>query len=128
MVDQVTCSKGVNNRLVPVLPTADPGEITVDYTKRHAAGLPVLHPLNYSGGTTLLPAMRRAQEKQPEYFKFTEIITSWGPFITSIAGIEASNTARTYWQFLNGTLPIPVGVAEYQPSDGEHVVAKFTMY
>uniref|UniRef100_UPI00398E3714 cobalamin binding intrinsic factor-like n=1 Tax=Pristiophorus japonicus TaxID=55135 RepID=UPI00398E3714 len=131
-VDQVTCPKDVNNRPVPVLPAADSGEITVDYSVTDT--LPGSQYFNRSitlkvpGGTTLLQVMRRAQEKQPEYFKFTEIITSWGPFITSIADIEATDTARTYWQFLNGPLPIPVGVAEYQPSDGEHIVAKFTTY
>ncbi|XP_043539271.1 transcobalamin-1-like [Chiloscyllium plagiosum] len=101
--------------------------ITVDYTVNDGSRNHSTH-LTVHAGTVLIDIMEIAQARDPEYFRFKDIQTSLGPFITSIGGIPASSDERTFWQFLNGTVPIPVGVAEYKPSNGEHVIAKLSKY
>ncbi|XP_051865867.1 cobalamin binding intrinsic factor-like isoform X2 [Pristis pectinata] len=85
-------------------------------------------PLAVPEGATILEAMCKAERERPHFFKFTQTLTTWGPYITSIGGTEVNSQKRTYWQFLIGTQPIPVGVAEYKLSDGDHIFAKYTTY
>ncbi|XP_060708547.1 transcobalamin-1-like [Hemiscyllium ocellatum] len=101
--------------------------ISVDYTVNDGTTLHSIH-LTVHAGTVLLKIMELAQAMDSEYFRFKAIQTSLGPFITSIGGIPASSDERTFWQFLNGTVPIPVGVAEYEPSNAENVIAILSKY
>ncbi|XP_078093190.1 cobalamin binding intrinsic factor-like [Mustelus asterias] len=108
------------------------GEITVKYTVIHdllcTSSCSHSLPLTVPEGDTLLQIMESAQKEKPAYFGFTKTETSLGTFITSIGGINGSTKNRTYWQFLNGAVPIIVGVAQYKPSNGEHVIARFSKY
>ncbi|XP_051865863.1 cobalamin binding intrinsic factor-like isoform X1 [Pristis pectinata] len=107
--------------------TGDPILIRVYYTVHCSQDCWHSIRLAVRKGATILDAMRVAERERPQ-FKFKQIPTAWGPYITSIGGTEASSQDRTYWEFLIGTQPIPVGVAEYKLSDGDHIFAKFTTY
>ncbi|XP_059497282.1 transcobalamin-1-like isoform X2 [Stegostoma tigrinum] len=84
--------------------------------------------LTVTKGISLFQIMEKAKEKNPDYFRFEYEKTSLGFFITSIAGVPSKAQKWTYWQFLNGMKPIPVGVEQYRPSNGEHIIAKLTKY
>ena len=43
---------------------------------------------------------------------FTVEETSWGPYITSVQGIKASNNDRTYWKLLSNGQPLSQGKEE----------------
>ncbi|XP_067874826.1 cobalamin binding intrinsic factor-like [Heterodontus francisci] len=129
--DQVSCPCLKETCPGPTMETANPGPITVNYTvtsqlKSHHYKHSIL--LTVSEGSSLLHVMKEASKRNSTYFEFTWEDTSLGPFITSIGGVKASANDHSYWQFLNGTVPIPVGVASYKPSNDEHVFAKFSKY
>ncbi|XP_038670867.1 uncharacterized protein LOC119975256 isoform X2 [Scyliorhinus canicula] len=125
--------KSIDAKTMQILEAGNSGEITVNYTV--IISLPPCTTscshslcLTVPGGTRLLQLMKLAEEKDPTFFTFTQIRTSLGPFITSIGGVDGSEKKRTYWQFLNGTVPIPVGVAEYKASNGENIIARLSKY
>ncbi|XP_078389788.1 transcobalamin-1-like [Cetorhinus maximus] len=131
-VDKLTCNWAVDTHVKSILQMDNLREITVTYTVIY--GL-LCSPscshyicLTVPKGTRLLQIMRLAQEKDQRFFRFTEKTTSLGPFITSIGGIDGSENDRTYWQFLNGSVPIPMGVAQYKPSNGENIIARLSKY
>ncbi|XP_059818279.1 cobalamin binding intrinsic factor-like isoform X2 [Hypanus sabinus] len=107
-------------------------EISVRYTVKRDEGC--THACSHSvvvtvpAGSTILDVMKVAALKDPGDFKFSTERSAWGEYVVSIGGTEANTRDKTYWQFLVGSRPIPVGVAAYKLSDGDHVVAKFTTY
>ncbi|XP_048341200.1 transcobalamin-1-like isoform X2 [Sphaerodactylus townsendi] len=79
-------------------------------------------------GSVLLRVMEAAQENDPKRFRFTYANRTWGPYITSVRGLMADNSKRTYWQLLSGETPLSKGAGEYVVSDEENMVVKFTTY
>nr|XP_056707784.1 transcobalamin-1-like [Euleptes europaea] len=79
-------------------------------------------------GSVFLGVMEAAQEKDPKRFRFTYANSTWGPYITSVRGLVADNSKRTYWQLFSGETPLSKGAGEYVVSDGENMVVKFTTY
>uniref|UniRef100_A0A8D0B057 Transcobalamin 1 n=1 Tax=Salvator merianae TaxID=96440 RepID=A0A8D0B057_SALMN len=79
-------------------------------------------------GSVFFKVMQAAEEKDPKKFRFTFEQTTWGPYITSVQGLTADNTKRTYWQLLSGKTPLDKGAGDYVVTDGESLLVKFTTY
>ncbi|XP_045873573.1 cobalamin binding intrinsic factor [Meles meles] len=135
-VPHVSCSPGVE--VQPTLPTqpspvpTTASNVTVTYTinnQLRGVGLLFNETMDVSvkGGSVLLVVLEEAQRRNP-MFKFETTMTSWGLVVSSINNITESVHERTYWQFLNGKTPLNEGVADYKPSDREHITANFTQY
>ncbi|XP_042737784.1 cobalamin binding intrinsic factor [Lagopus leucura] len=79
-------------------------------------------------GSVLLVVLEQAEKSDKTIFGFKTEPTSWGPMVVSIHGLAASETERTYWQFLSGSDALQEGVGTYEPHDGEHIQAVFSTY
>lgn len=79
-------------------------------------------------GSTLLQVMQKAAELDPNKFSFESQNSSWGVFITAINHLAGSTNDKTYWQFLNGSTPLDVGVSSYIPKNNDHITAIFSKY
>ncbi|XP_047546872.1 cobalamin binding intrinsic factor [Lutra lutra] len=135
-VPHVSCSPGVE--VQPTLPTqpspvpTTASNITIIYTinnQLRGVGLLFNETMDVSvkGGSVLFVVLEEAQSRNP-MFKFETTMTSWGLVVSSINDITESVHERTYWQFLSGKTPLSEGVADYKPSDREHITANFTQY
>ncbi|KAJ1168624.1 hypothetical protein NDU88_000543 [Pleurodeles waltl] len=130
----LNCSADQDN--LPIISTPAPppisnlSEITVGY--RIIDGLNNTFDISISvtvtNGSTFLDVMKKAQGVDPQNFRFEVQQSSWGPYVVAINGLIARNSERTYWQLLSGTTPLDQGVGDYKPSDGEHLVARFTTW
>ncbi|KAM4898688.1 cobalamin binding intrinsic factor-like [Sylvia borin] len=78
--------------------------------------------------STLLDAMKVARNEKPDIFCFKTKWMSWGPYVTSIHGLAANKTERTYWQFFSCWSPLQEGVGTYKPKNWEHTQAVFSTY
>ncbi|NXQ39213.1 IF factor, partial [Catharus fuscescens] len=78
--------------------------------------------------STLLRVMKVARNEKPDIFCFKTKKTSWGPYVTSIHGLPANETERTYWQFFSCWSPLQEGVGTYKPKNWEHIQAIFSTY
>ncbi|XP_032735789.1 cobalamin binding intrinsic factor [Lontra canadensis] len=136
-VPHVSCSPG-DHEVKPTLPTqpspvpTTASNITIIYTinnQLRGVGLLFNETMDVSvkGGSVLLVVLEEAQRRNA-MFKFETTMTSWGPVVSSINDITESVHERTYWQFLSGKIPLSEGVADYKPSDREHITANFTQY
>ncbi|KAI5761265.1 CBLIF protein [Gulo gulo luscus] len=135
-VPHVSCSPGIE--VQPTLPTqpspvpTTASNITIIYTinnQLRGVGLLFNETMDVSvkGGSVLLVVLEEAQRRNP-MFKFKTTMTSWGLVVSSINDITESVHERTYWQFLSGKTPLNEGVADYKPSNREHITANFTQY
>ncbi|KFV63971.1 Gastric intrinsic factor, partial [Dryobates pubescens] len=80
-------------------------------------------------GSVLLKVLQAAKKKEPDTFRFqTKDYPSLGPMVTSIHGLAANDTERTYWRFLSGEDALEEGVGTYKPHNMEHILANFTTY
>ncbi|NXC00212.1 IF factor, partial [Orthonyx spaldingii] len=78
--------------------------------------------------STLLQVMKEARKEKPDIFCFQTEQTTWGPYVTSIHGLAANTTERTYWQFFSCWSPLQEGVGTYKPKNWEHIQAIFSTY
>ncbi|XP_029430707.1 transcobalamin-1-like [Rhinatrema bivittatum] len=110
--------------------TSPPANITVTYTVVDGVNntfnnsIIITVPL----GSTFLTVMQKAQASNNNTFSFTVTPSSWGPYVTSVHGLAASDSERTYWQLLSGSNPLMQGVGDYKPLDGENLVVKLSTY
>ncbi|XP_030774780.1 transcobalamin-1 isoform X2 [Rhinopithecus roxellana] len=79
-------------------------------------------------GSVFLDVMKKAQEMNDTIFGFTMEESSWGPYITSVQGLWASNNDRTYWELLSGGKPLSQGVGSYVVHDGENLEVRWSKY
>ncbi|XP_045642713.1 cobalamin binding intrinsic factor isoform X2 [Ursus americanus] len=135
-VPHVSCSPGhevqptLPNQPSPV-PTTAPN-ITVIYTiNNQLRGVELFFnetmDVSVKPGSVLLVVLEEAQRRN-SMFKFETTMTSWGLVVSSINNVAENVQERTYWQFLSGKTPLNEGVADYKPSDHEHITANFTRY
>nr|XP_002734140.1 PREDICTED: uncharacterized protein CG3556-like [Saccoglossus kowalevskii] len=55
--------------------------------------------------------------------------SAWGHYIQSMFGIRSDNVKQTYWAIYKNYLEtLAVGVDDYYPEDGDHVIFKFVNY
>ncbi|KAM8969865.1 transcobalamin-1 [Sarcophilus harrisii] len=94
--------------------------ITKDFKKSTEVSVPK--------GSFFLNVMEKAQEKDQKAFGFTTKSSEWGPYVTSVAGIEASSKDRTYWQLLNNDQPLSQGVADFVVSKGDKLEVRLSRY
>ncbi|XP_074087508.1 transcobalamin-1 isoform X2 [Macrotis lagotis] len=78
-------------------------------------------------GSVFLKVMEAAQ-KQDSKFRFTIKTTNWGPFVTSIDDIQASNKNGTYWELLNNGQPLNQGVGSFVVSNGDNLVIRLVKF
>ncbi|NXE80440.1 TCO2 protein, partial [Cochlearius cochlearius] len=86
-------------------------------------------PVPVPAGASLLDVLRAAATQGPHNFTFDTQDTSQGPFLSSVAGLEAQQQKRRYWQLL--TAPgarLQEGVADYRPRDGETLVLRLSQW
>ncbi|XP_051821297.1 transcobalamin-1 [Antechinus flavipes] len=130
-----TCqsSPGYLNNSIPTITESTPQShqnISVKYqvvdfiTKHFKKSIEVSVP----EGSFFLNVMEKAQEEDRKAFGFTTKSSEWGPYVTSVAGIEASSKDRTYWQLLNNDQPLSQGVAEFVVSKGDKLEVRLSYY
>ncbi|CAK8680293.1 unnamed protein product [Clavelina lepadiformis] len=83
---------------------------------------------NVNEGNTLLQAM--AQARCLGQFQFETVITSFGPSVRSVDGLQADTMNRQYWSLVDaGTeKSLPLGAGRYQPSDEQHILFKLSTW
>ena len=64
------------------------------------------------------------------FIRFTVKETSWGPYVVSIYGLEAKPSLRQYWSLINAKTnePLSLGVGQYRPSHGDHILFRLATY
>ncbi|XP_032872759.1 transcobalamin-1-like [Amblyraja radiata] len=77
-------------------------------------------------GSSLLEALEEAEKLLPTRFSFECQTSLYGPFLTTMQGLQASEKGQTYWKLLSGSIPLQQGIADYIVRDGEHIVIILT--
>ncbi|XP_068964133.1 transcobalamin-1 [Petaurus breviceps papuanus] len=77
-------------------------------------------------GSVFLKVMEAAQAEDNTKFGFTMQPSPWGPYVTSVHGIEASSKNRTYWQLLSNGQPLSQGAGSFVVSDGDNLEVRLT--
>ncbi|XP_074129863.1 transcobalamin-1 [Sminthopsis crassicaudata] len=97
----------------------------VDFINKH---LQESIDISVPKGSLFLDVMEKAEEQNQTAFRFTTKSSEWGPYVTSVAGIEASSKDRTYWKLLNNGQPLSQGVAEFVVSEGDKLEVRLSNY
>ncbi|XP_067397580.1 transcobalamin-1-like [Emydura macquarii macquarii] len=79
-------------------------------------------------GSFFFNVMENAKNKDPTRFSFTYTLSVWGAYITSVRGLAADNTQRTYWQLLSNGKPLTLGAGCYAVSHRERLEVRFSKY
>ncbi|KAJ6654122.1 hypothetical protein lerEdw1_007390 [Lerista edwardsae] len=125
-VKTIDCSKDAENLTLTTPPPTTPQQSTHSITVTYTVTDSVDHTFTYSTtvsvpmGSVFLTVMKAAQKEDPEKFRyqfrlqgdqFTYEQTTWGPYITSVRGLKADNSKRTYWQLLSGNTPLSTALS-----------------
>ncbi|XP_077604893.1 transcobalamin-1 [Crocuta crocuta] len=108
-------------------PPLTPSQIQVNYSV-------VINNDTYStvvsvaNGSVFLNVMEAAQKKNETLFRFTVEESSWGPYVTSVQGLEANNNKRTFWELLSNGIPLEQGVGSYVVHKGENLEVRWSTY
>ncbi|KAI6054069.1 transcobalamin-1 [Marmota monax] len=88
------------------------------------------YPINITvpNGSVFLDVMKEAQKQNSTAFRFTMEQSAWGPYITSVQGLYASNNKRTYWELLSGGKSLSQGVGSYVVHNGENLEIRWSKY
>ncbi|XP_004437484.1 PREDICTED: transcobalamin-1 [Ceratotherium simum simum] len=121
------CSNNFNiSTCESVTPTDSPSNISVHYSVKinetYSTNVTVLN------GSFFLDVMTEAQKINETIFSFTMVKTSWGPYITSVQGLSANSSKRTYWQLLSEGKPLSQGAGSYLVHDGENLEVRWSKY
>ncbi|XP_006110368.2 transcobalamin-1 [Pelodiscus sinensis] len=133
-VRRLTCSKDPDNLPLstpqPTTPTSQPPTIRVTYTVFSDMNIIINNSINVTvpQGSVFFKVMEVAQATDPSKFSFTYTVTSWGPYITSVQGLQADNNQRTYWQLLSNGTSLNQGAGDYVVSQGERLEVRFSTY
>ncbi|XP_067874885.1 cobalamin binding intrinsic factor-like [Heterodontus francisci] len=108
-------------------PSSPTHDISVNYTVMDAVSNSFTHwqLLKVPLGSTVMDLMMEAQRVSPSRFSFDFLYTPWGPFITRIHGLAADFFSGR-WLFFTGEHVLIHNLEDYQPSDGEQILAVFT--
>ncbi|XP_075784609.1 transcobalamin-1-like [Pelodiscus sinensis] len=79
-------------------------------------------------GSFFFNVMDIAQTLDSRKFSFTYTLSVWGAYITSVRGLQANDTQRTYWQLLSNRVPLKLGAGCYAVSSGESLEVSFSKY
>ncbi|XP_019831436.2 transcobalamin-1 [Bos indicus] len=109
-----------------VTPTTAPLNILVKYSVR--INKTSHTEVTVRKGSVFLDVMKAAQEKNETLFRFTVEETSWGPYITSVQGIKASNNDRTYWKLLSNGQPLSQGAGSHVVQNGDNLEVRWSKY
>ncbi|XP_036076318.1 transcobalamin-1 isoform X2 [Rousettus aegyptiacus] len=95
---------------VSVAPTSSSSYISVHYSVKindtYSTKVTVLN------GSVFLDVMEEAQKMNEAAFRFTVVESSWGPYVTSVQGVNANSNDRTYWELLSEGKPLSQGKGE----------------
>ncbi|XP_013361806.1 PREDICTED: transcobalamin-1 isoform X2 [Chinchilla lanigera] len=127
-----SCTSGLGNfdisshKPMSTKPPNSPSNISIHYSVKinEIYSTTVTVP----SGSVFLDVMEEAQKKNETLFGFTVEQSSWGPFITSVQGLKASNTDRTYWELLSSGRSLSQGVGNYVVHDGEDLEVRWSKY
>ncbi|XP_066107712.1 transcobalamin-1 isoform X2 [Saccopteryx bilineata] len=111
---------------LPVEPTSSSSFISVNYTVK--TNTTYFTRVTVSNGSVFLDVMEEAQKINETAFRFTFVESAWGPYITSVQGLEASNTDRTYWELLNKGKSLDQGVGSYVVHNGDDLEVRWSKY
>ncbi|XP_054580819.1 transcobalamin-1 isoform X2 [Eptesicus fuscus] len=111
---------------IPVEPTISPTWISVNYTVQ--INETFFTEVTVPKGSVFLDVMEEAQKINQTAFRFTFVESSWGPYITSVQGLEENHNDRTYWQLLSGGEPVSQGVGNYVVHNGENLEVRWSKY
>ncbi|XP_036618446.1 transcobalamin-1 [Trichosurus vulpecula] len=79
-------------------------------------------------GSVFLKVMEAAQTENKAKFGFKIKQTQWGPYVTSVHGIEASSKNRTYWELLSNGQSLTEGAGSFVVSDGDNLEVRLSKY
>nr|AJC97680.1 transcobalamin 1 [Leucoraja erinacea] len=134
-VGEITCKDDISNLTLPELTTAPPTlsppariEVSLNVTDGVNGSFSDQTLVQVSSGSSLLEALRVARKLLPLRFSFDYQTSSYGPYLTTVQGLEASVADRTYWQLLSGSDPLQQGIADYTVQDGEKILIILTQY
>uniref|UniRef100_K9IKQ3 Putative secreted protein n=1 Tax=Desmodus rotundus TaxID=9430 RepID=K9IKQ3_DESRO len=111
---------------VPVEPNSSSSWISVNYTVK--INEMYFTNVTVKNGSVFLDVMKRAQQINETVFCFTYAESSWGPYVTSVQGLEANNNNRTYWELLSEGKPLSQGVGSYVVHNGENLEVRWSTY
>ncbi|XP_054419576.1 transcobalamin-1 [Pteronotus mesoamericanus] len=111
---------------LPIEPNSSSSWISVNYTVK--INETYFTNVTVENGSFFLDVMKRAQEINETVFRFTYVESSWGPYITSVQGLEANNNERTYWELLSDGKPLSQGVGSYVVQNGENLEVRWSKY
>lgn len=111
---------------IPGMPTNESSNITVHYSVKINETYPTT--VTVKNGSVFLDVMEEAQKQNETLFRFTVAESAWGPYVTSVQGLEANNNDRSYWQLLSEDKPLSQGVASYVVHDGDYLEVKWSKY
>uniref|UniRef100_A0A8C4Y450 Transcobalamin 1 n=2 Tax=Gopherus evgoodei TaxID=1825980 RepID=A0A8C4Y450_9SAUR len=133
-VSRLNCSMDPDNLPLstarPTSPTSRLPSIRVTYTVADGVNNTFNDSISVTvtQGSIFFKVMEVTQDKDPSKFSFTYTQSSWGPYITSVQGLQADNNHRTYWQLLSNGIPLSQGAGDYVVSNSERLEVKFTVY
>ncbi|KAM7165161.1 transcobalamin-1 isoform 2-T2 [Macrochelys suwanniensis] len=133
-VSRLNCSMDPDNLPLstarPAPPTSRPPSISVTYTVADGVNNTFSDSISVTvpQGSVFFKVMEAAQKRDPSKFRFTYTQSSWGPYITSVRGLQADNNQRTYWQLLSNGIPLSQGAGDYVVSNGESLEVRFSKY
>ncbi|XP_034623580.1 transcobalamin-1-like [Trachemys scripta elegans] len=133
-VSRLNCSMNPDNLPLstarPAPPTSCPPSISVTYTVADSLNNTFNNSISVTvpQGSVFFKVMEVAQDKDPSKFSFTYTQSSWGPYITSVQGLQADNNQHTYWQLLSNGIPLSQGAGDYVVSNSERLEVKFSVY
>ncbi|KAM5319529.1 transcobalamin-1 isoform 2-T2 [Glossophaga mutica] len=111
---------------VPVEPRSSSSWVSVNYTVK--TNETYFTNVTVKNGSVFLDVMKRAQQINGTVFRFTYVESSWGPYITSVQGLEANNNDKTYWELLSEGKPLSQGVGSYVVHNGENLEVRWSTY
>ncbi|XP_054934731.1 transcobalamin-1 isoform X2 [Physeter macrocephalus] len=112
---------------VSATPTISPSNISVNYSV-HIDEVFNSTKVTVRKGSVFLDVMKAAQKQNKAAFRFTMEDSPWGPYITSVQGITANNSDRTYWQLLSNGEPLSQGAGSYVVKNGEYLEVRWSKY
>uniref|UniRef100_A0A8C3W324 Transcobalamin 1 n=1 Tax=Catagonus wagneri TaxID=51154 RepID=A0A8C3W324_9CETA len=128
--ENATCARSPVNitvEPVPVVPAISPANISVNYSVKINETSNSIN-ITVKNGSVFLNVMEAAQEKNSTVYGFTMVESSWGPYITCVRGICASNSDRTYWELLSNNKSLDQGAGSYVVKNGEHLEVLWSKY
>ncbi|XP_016055917.1 PREDICTED: transcobalamin-1 [Miniopterus natalensis] len=110
----------------PVEPTSPSTWISVNYTVQIQETFSI--EVTVPKGSVFLNVMEEAQKMNYTVFRFSFVDSMWGPYITSVEGLEENRENRTYWQLLSGGEPLKEGCGNYVVHNRDYLEVRWSKY